>query len=112
MSPVAAAAAMEQEVIEPLSPAPPARAHTHKPIRPSRSGVGPVNVEREQDLGTSVRREGLVRKVHSHTRTDSAKGLFEVVQNTSPKLGVGGSRPKVWVDLSLVDSGTEDHLLF
>ena len=109
--PAAEDVAVEQDVIEPLSPAPPARTRTRKPNRPSRSGVAPVNVEREQDLGTSVRREGLIRKVHSHTRTASAMSLFEAVQNTSPKLGVGGSRPKVWMDVGMpvsrVDSGRE-----
>jgi len=73
----------------PLFPMPPTRLSTVKrmPSRPSRTGVPLVNVEREQDLGNSARRDELLKEVHSHTQTGTTKSLFEVVQNTSPKLG-------------------------
>jgi hypothetical protein len=89
LSVVNSAAIDKKELSPPRnSPTPSLRPLTRTPSRPSRRGVPSLNIAREQTLGNSVRREELLKEIQSHTRTDSAKSLFESVQMQSSKLGV------------------------
>ncbi|KAA8895673.1 hypothetical protein FN846DRAFT_911468 [Sphaerosporella brunnea] len=62
------------------------------PSRPSRRGVPSLNIGRVQNLGKNIWREELVKEVQEHTRTGSARSLFEAVEKESGKLGIGPAR--------------------